>query len=84
MSVFSPVTSGANEWTRRFPRREDVERANRERMEKLDGEVHTFASTDGGTADPRSRDNILNNFMAPKELKLKVDAQVHIPFESLV
>jgi ATP-dependent DNA helicase PIF1 len=53
-------------------------------MEKLDGEVHTFASTDGGTADPRSRDNILNNFMAPKELKLKVDAQVHIPFESLV
>jgi hypothetical protein len=48
-------------------------------MEKLAGEEHSYVSMDGGTADPRSRDNILNNFMAPKELKLKVDAQVNSP-----
>lgn len=62
--------------TELFPRREDVDRANRERMEKLTGDLHTYASVDGGTADPRSRENQLNNFMAPKELQLKVDAQV--------
>jgi hypothetical protein len=48
-------------------------------MDTLAGDVQTYTSMDGGTADPRSRDNILNNFMAPKELKLKVDAQVNLP-----
>lgn len=53
-------------------------------MDKLAGDVQTYVSTDGGTADPRSRDNMLNNFMAPKELKLKVDAQVDTHFQLLV
>jgi len=47
-------------------------------MDKLEGEVEAFIALDGGSADPRSRDNILNSFMAPKELKLKVNAQVGI------
>ena len=51
-------------------------------MDRLEGEEHTYVSTDSGAADPRSRDNILNNFMAAKELKLKVDAQVDKPLHS--
>jgi len=59
-----------------FPRREDVDKANKERMDKLEGHSFDYKATDGGTADERSRENMLNNFMAPKSLVLKVNAQV--------
>lgn len=63
----------------RFPRREDVDRANHERMARLGGQEYIYVSTDGGAMDPRSRETQLGNFMAPKELKLKIDAQVFLP-----
>lgn len=58
----------------RFPRREDVEKSNTIRMQGLSNEEIKYEAIDSG-ADP-SRDRILANFMAPKELRLRVDAQV--------
>jgi hypothetical protein len=45
-------------------------------MDRLEGHSFDYKATDGGTADERSRENMLNNFMAPKTLVLKVNAQV--------
>lgn len=62
---------------RRFPRREDVERSNTDRMKKLDTETRTFISIDGGSLqDAAQREKMLSHFMAPRELNLRVDAQV--------
>jgi len=61
----------------RFPRREDVDRSNMSRMQKLDSEErHTYVATDSGTADAMVRDKMLGNFMAVQRLELKLDAQV--------
>ena len=61
----------------RFPRREDVERSNSTRMRQLTGEVRTYVSSDGGSIrDDNQREKMLSNFMAPKTLELKLDAQV--------
>lgn len=62
---------------RSFPRREDVDRANVARMQSLDTEVRTFTAYDGGTLqDDQQREKMLNNFMVPRSLTLKVGAQV--------
>lgn len=61
----------------RFPRREDVDRSNSGRMNRLTTEEHKYAAIDGGTiTDPKQREKMLSNFMAPAVLTLKVDAQV--------
>ncbi|KXN87451.1 ATP-dependent DNA helicase pfh1 [Leucoagaricus sp. SymC.cos] len=63
--------------TELFPRREDVEKANGMRMQRLRTQELKFLSTDGGTlTDPDHRNKMLSNFMAPKELRLRIDAQV--------
>lgn len=60
-----------------FPRREDVERSNTRQMESLSGDVMVFQSLDGGTLqDKEQREKQLANFMAPRELKLKISSQV--------
>lgn len=61
---------------RRFPRREDVDRANFSRLQALETETAKYQSTDGGNANEASRNKMLSNFMAPPLLTLKVDAQV--------
>ena len=61
----------------RFPRREDVERANIQRLQALQGEAHTFTAVDGGAlTDQQSREKILGNMMAQASLTLKVNCQV--------
>ncbi|KAG8887622.1 hypothetical protein FRB98_009290 [Tulasnella sp. 332] len=63
--------------TELFPRREDVERANKARMNQLQGKRVILRSIDGGTlTDPQQREKILGNFMAPSELDICVDSQV--------
>lgn len=60
-----------------FPRREDVDKSNGQRMQRLLTEELKFLSSDGGTmTDPDQRNKMLSNFMAPRELRLRVDAQV--------
>ena len=60
-----------------FPRREDVEKSNVRQMECLSGDVMVFKSLDGGTLqDKEQRERQLANFMAPRELKLKLNSQV--------
>lgn len=46
-------------------------------MESLSGDIMVFQSLDGGTTqDKEQREKQLANFMAPRELKLKVNSQV--------
>ena len=61
----------------RFPRRDDVERSNTNRMATLKTTNQFFLATDGGSIqDPAHREKLLSNFMAPPRLELKIDAQV--------
>lgn len=61
----------------RFPRRDDVERSNSSRLECLKTQGEDFYSIDGGTIqEPSHREKLLSNFMAPRHLHLRVDAQV--------
>ncbi|OCF54639.1 ATP-dependent DNA helicase PIF1 [Kwoniella mangroviensis CBS 10435] len=63
--------------TELFPRREDVDRANGTRLNQLNTDGYSYMSTDSGQiTDPIQREKLLSNFMAPKFLELKVDAQV--------
>ena len=63
--------------SRRFPRREDVDRSNQGRISVLNTEEKDFIATDNGTiTDPAQREKMLSNFMAPKKLTLRVGAQV--------
>ena len=61
-----------------FPRREDVETANRQRMTSIRGvQEHVFTASDGGSLYSMEQGKkLLSNFMAPEVLKLKVGAQV--------
>ncbi|WVQ85854.1 hypothetical protein IAT38_008022 [Cryptococcus sp. DSM 104549] len=59
-----------------FPRREDVDRANLSRLQQLKTEGYTYNSVDGGKSEPAQREKLLSNFMAPKSIELKIDAQV--------
>ena len=60
-----------------YPRRDDVERSNNTRMRAIDTETHTYKAFDGGplsTTDTGHK--MLENFMAPASLTLKLGAQV--------
>lgn len=61
----------------RFPTRNEVENANSARMSKLSGEMMTFHAVDSGTVqDPKYREKMLSNCMAPPVIHLKKGAQV--------
>lgn len=61
----------------RFPRREDVDRSNTNRMRQLNTADKSFPASDGGTIqDLNQRAKMLANFMAPENLVLRLGAQV--------
>lgn len=63
----------------RFPRREDVERANDTRMRTLNTETHEYTASHGGKLVGTDQgEKLLSNFIAPGKLTLKVGAQVCI------
>ena len=63
--------------TELFPRREDVDKSNATRLKALNTDGWSYSATDGGTVtDPVQREKLLDNFLAPRMLSLKVDAQV--------
>lgn len=62
--------------TELFPTRGEVDAANNTRMQRLSGQVMTYAATDSGVSDLNVRAKILANFMAPEQLTLKKGAQV--------
>lgn len=63
--------------TELFPRREDVDRSNAQRLAALLEEGYTYNAIDGGTVtDSVQREKILSNFMAPQSLTLRTNAQV--------
>lgn len=62
------------EATELFPTRMEVERSNQRRLNALPGKPYRFDSAD--TGDPKIRDRLLQNMMAPKMMDLKVGAQV--------
>lgn len=65
------------ECTELYPRREDVERANFERLNNLQGQPYMFDARDGGAiTDKTQRDKLLSNCMAPESITLKKGAQV--------
>lgn len=60
-----------------YSTRSEVERANYSRLNKLPGKAHIFRAIDGGALEDRElREKLLQNFLAPKELQLKIGAQV--------
>lgn len=65
------------EATELFPTRQEVERANQQRLSNLQGETQTFEARDGGAiVDKAQRDKLLSNCMAPETITLKKGAQV--------
>lgn len=58
----------------RFPTRSEVDNSNQRRIRELPGEVRRYDALDAG--DPKIRDRLLSNMMAPKTLELKKGAQV--------
>jgi len=61
----------------RFPTRNEVEAANKSRMDLLVGDTMTFDARDGGTiVDKAMRTKLLSNCMAPETIILKKGAQV--------
>lgn len=61
---------------RRFPLREQVDSANRQRLAALEGEAMTFRSADDGEEKGDRLLKTLENVMAPQILTLKLGAQV--------
>ncbi|GAV52609.1 hypothetical protein ZYGR_0AG06000 [Zygosaccharomyces rouxii] len=60
-----------------YSTRHEVERANNFRLRGLPGKVHLYHAIDGGSLEDESlKEKLLQNFLAPKELSLKVGAQV--------
>ncbi|GAB1733652.1 hypothetical protein NU195Hw_g6726t1 [Hortaea werneckii] len=65
------------EATELFPTRNEVERANSERLSMLQGTSEIFEARDGGAiVDKMQRDRLLQNCMAPEIITLKKGAQV--------
>jgi ATP-dependent DNA helicase PIF1 len=60
----------------RFPRREDVDRANDVRMALLTTGTEVFVARDSGCEDQAKRNKLLDNFMAVHRLSLREGAQV--------
>lgn len=60
-----------------YSTRTEVDRANGFRLRNLPGRSHTYNAIDGGALeDDDLKDKLLANFLAPKELQLKIGAQV--------
>ncbi|QLQ79934.1 hypothetical protein HG537_0C05830 [Torulaspora globosa] len=60
-----------------YSTRNEVERANKQRLNRLPGKAHIFHAIDGGVLEDREmKEKLLQNFLAPKELQLKIGAQV--------
>lgn len=64
------------EATELFPRREDVERANTQRLRALNTDSWSYEATDGGVANIDQRQKLLSSFMAPHMIEIRKDAQV--------
>lgn len=65
------------EATELFPMREEVERANSLRMQRLHGQIFEFEARDGGAlTNKEHRDKWLQNCIAPERVALKKGAQV--------
>ncbi|CCH61518.1 hypothetical protein TBLA_0E04660 [Henningerozyma blattae CBS 6284] len=60
-----------------YSTRNEVNRANNSRLMRLPGQITTYSSVDSGyLQDKEQREKLLQNFLAPKNLQLKVGAQV--------
>ncbi|EDO16101.1 hypothetical protein Kpol_1001p13 [Vanderwaltozyma polyspora DSM 70294] len=60
-----------------YSTRYEVEKANNSRLAKLPGATMKYHAIDGGSLeDTELKERLLQNFLAPKELKLKIGAQV--------
>lgn len=65
------------EATELFPTRQEVDRANSDRLGQLQGELFVFPAKDGGSIqDKAQRDRLLSNCLAPESITLKKGAQV--------
>lgn len=63
--------------TELFSTRNEVDSANRRKMQGLPGEAMKFIAVDSGTiTDVQRRDKLLQNCMAPREIELKLHSQV--------
>ncbi|GLB43418.1 putative DNA-dependent ATPase and 5'-3' DNA helicase required for the maintenance of both mitochondrial and nuclear genome stability [Lyophyllum shimeji] len=63
--------------TELFPRREDVDRSNSTRIVRLEGQQERYVSIDGGIIqDENQKQKMLANFMAPRDITLRINAQV--------
>lgn len=62
--------------TELFPRREEVDRANMERLNALQTESQSYRSQDGGTLVGEARERVLQNSIALPVLHVKKGAQV--------
>jgi ATP-dependent DNA helicase PIF1 len=63
--------------TELFPTRQEVEKANAERLRGLQGDLFPFPAKDGGSiTDKTGRDRLLSNSLAPELITLKKGAQV--------
>lgn len=74
MPIREPQDSHSDQF-KRYPRREDVDKANEARLRRLATDSNRYAAKDNGaTNDTQKR--LLDNLMAPAILDLRVDAQV--------
>lgn len=62
------------EVTELFPTRQEVERSNESRLRNLPGSIYHYDASDSG--EPKLREKLLSNMMAPKAVDLKKGAQV--------
>jgi ATP-dependent DNA helicase PIF1 len=62
--------------TELFPLRNEVNNANKMRLDALKTETQVYESRDTGTANDERRATILKNMVAQRVLEVKVDAQV--------
>ncbi|KAL9937554.1 hypothetical protein V8E36_003963 [Tilletia maclaganii] len=62
--------------TELFPRREDVERSNTNRLQALESTMKRYDAIDSGRLASEQREKLLANFIAPKTLHIKLNAQV--------
>ncbi|TIB69249.1 hypothetical protein E3Q18_00259 [Wallemia mellicola] len=62
--------------TELYPLRQQVDQSNTGRMNQLDGDTKTYTALDSGELPIDQRDKVLSNFMAPKQLHLKLGCQV--------
>lgn len=62
--------------TELYPLRQQVDQSNNGRMNQLEGDTKTFSALDSGELPVDQRDKVLSNFMAPKQLHIKLGCQV--------